>query len=148
MYAIEKNLTFAINLVNFLASKLIQHAITIGSIKYLDTGSFFPINLVNFLASKFIQHVISSYWVNMHDKKLFVFKQSLKEIHSFTPSINVQRANLRCTHVCGPLHLCIGSWEKETKYSNVTVVVLNGCASWISSWKKETVEMWTLWLQM
>ena len=30
----RKNLTFAINLVNFLASKLIQHVIAIGSIKY------------------------------------------------------------------------------------------------------------------
>ena len=42
-----------------LAPKLIQHVIAIGSIKNLDTGSYFAINLVNFLAPKLIQHVIA-----------------------------------------------------------------------------------------
>ena len=55
----QKNLRFPINLVTFLASKLIQHVIAIRSIKNLDTGSYFAINLVNFLASKLIQHVIA-----------------------------------------------------------------------------------------
>ena len=45
--------------MNFLALKLIQHVIAIGSIKNLDTGSYFAINLVNFLAPKLIQHVIA-----------------------------------------------------------------------------------------
>ena len=94
-YQVNKNLDtgsyFAINLVNFLAPKLIQHVIAIGSIKILiqahilhkfgdfsstkvdcnmyviaigsiknlDTGSYFAINLVNFLAPKLIQHVIA-----------------------------------------------------------------------------------------
>ena len=38
---------------------MIQHGITIGSIKNLDTGSYFAINLVNFLALKLIQHGIT-----------------------------------------------------------------------------------------
>ena len=67
VYSHYKNLTFAINLVTFLASKLVQHVIAIGlgigSIKNLDTGSYFAINLVNFLASKLIQ-TCNSYWVN------------------------------------------------------------------------------------
>ena len=58
-YSHYKNLTFAINLVNFLAPKLIQHVIAIRSIKNLDTGSYFAINLVNFLAPKLIQHAIA-----------------------------------------------------------------------------------------
>ena len=49
--AIRKNLTFVINLVTFLASKLIQHVTAVGSIKNLDTGSYFAITLVNFLAN-------------------------------------------------------------------------------------------------
>ena len=39
--------------------ELIQHGIAIGSIKNLDTGSYFAINLVNFLTSKLIQNVIA-----------------------------------------------------------------------------------------
>ena len=42
-----------------LAPKLIQHVVAIGSIKNLDTGSYFAIDLVNFLAPKLIQHVIA-----------------------------------------------------------------------------------------
>ena len=49
---------FAINLVNILALKLIQHEIAIGLIKNLDTCSYFAINLVTNLALKLIQHVI------------------------------------------------------------------------------------------
>jgi hypothetical protein len=45
--------------VKFLAPKLIQHVIAIGSVKNLDTGSYFAINLVNFLAPKLIQFVIA-----------------------------------------------------------------------------------------
>ena len=44
---------------NFIALKLIQHVMSIGSIKNLDTGSYFVINMVNFLAPKLIQHVIA-----------------------------------------------------------------------------------------
>ena len=47
---------FAINLVNCLALKLIQHGTAIGSIKYLHTASCFAIYLVNCLALKLIQH--------------------------------------------------------------------------------------------
>ena len=42
-----------------LAPKLIQHVIAIGSIKNLDTGSYFAINFVTNLAPKLIQHVIA-----------------------------------------------------------------------------------------
>ena len=49
---------FAINLVNFLAPKLIQHVVAIGSIKILIQAHIFAINLVNFLAPKLIQHLI------------------------------------------------------------------------------------------
>ena len=42
-----------------LAPKLIQHIIAIGSIKNLDTGSYFAINFVTNLAPKLIQHVIA-----------------------------------------------------------------------------------------
>ena len=42
-----------------LASKLIQHVIAIGSIKNLDTGSYFAINIVTNLAPNLIQHVIA-----------------------------------------------------------------------------------------
>jgi hypothetical protein len=42
--------------VNFLAPKLIQLVIAIGSIQNLDTGSYFAINLVNFLTPKLIPH--------------------------------------------------------------------------------------------
>ena len=44
-----------------LAPKLIQHIIAIGSIRNLDTGSYFAINFVH-LAPKLIQHVIAI-WV-------------------------------------------------------------------------------------
>ena len=42
-----------------LAPKLIQHVIAIGSIKNLDTGSYFAINFVTNIAPKLIQHVIA-----------------------------------------------------------------------------------------
>ena len=42
-----------------LAPKLIQHIIAIGSIKNLDTGSYFAINFVTNLAPKLIQHIIA-----------------------------------------------------------------------------------------
>ena len=44
---------------DFLAPKLIQHVIAIGSIKILIQAHIFSINLVNFLAPKLIQHVIA-----------------------------------------------------------------------------------------
>ena len=48
--------------INFvhLALKLIQHVITFRLIKNLDTGSYFVKNMVNFLALKLIQHVIAT----------------------------------------------------------------------------------------
>ena len=50
---------FAIKMVNFLAPKLIQHVIAIGSIKILIQAHIFAINLVNFLAPKLIQHAVA-----------------------------------------------------------------------------------------
>ena len=50
---------FAINLVNCLALKLIQHGIAIRSIKNLHTGSYSAMNLLNFLALKLIEHGIT-----------------------------------------------------------------------------------------
>ena len=54
---------FAINLVNFLALKLIQHLLPIRLIKNLDTCSFCAINLVNFLATKWTA-TCDIYWVS------------------------------------------------------------------------------------
>ena len=45
--------------MNFLAPKLIQHVIAIGSIKNLYTGLYFAHLLVNFLAPKLIQYVMA-----------------------------------------------------------------------------------------
>ena len=42
-----------------LAPKLIQHVIAIGSIKNLDTASYFAHFFVTILAPKLIQHVIA-----------------------------------------------------------------------------------------
>jgi hypothetical protein len=47
--------------LNFLAPKLIEHVTALGSIKNLDTGSYFSINLVNFLGPKLIQHAIAMF---------------------------------------------------------------------------------------
>ena len=76
-------LYFAINLVNFLAPKLIPHVLAIESIQNLDTCSYFARNFVKILAPKLIQHNldIGSY-----------FAKSLKEIHSFAPSFNPRSA--------------------------------------------------------
>ena len=52
--AIRKVSYFAINLVNFLAPKLIQHVVAIGSIKNLDTGSYFAITLVTALHARIV----------------------------------------------------------------------------------------------
>jgi hypothetical protein len=54
---IKKKLTFVQNFVH-LVPKLIQHAIAIGPIKDLDTGSYFSQNFVH-LAPKLIQDVIA-----------------------------------------------------------------------------------------
>jgi len=91
--------------VNFLASKLIQHVLAIGSIKNLDIGSYFAINLGNFLASKLIQHVIAIGSIKNLDTGSYfaislgnflasnlIQQQSLKEIHNFAPSFNLRRA--------------------------------------------------------
>ena len=66
---------FAINLVNFLATKLIHHIIAIGSIKNIDTGSYFAINLVIFLAPKLIQHVIAIWVIKNLDTGSFFSKK-------------------------------------------------------------------------
>ena len=39
---------------------------------------------------------------DLHKKGFVCFEKSLKEIHSFAPAFNVQRANLAKTHVKGP----------------------------------------------
>jgi hypothetical protein len=51
-----RDLTIAINLVTFLAVKLMHHVIAIGS---LSTRLTIAINLVTFLALKLMQHVIA-----------------------------------------------------------------------------------------
>ena len=47
-------------LVNFLAPKLIQHVITVRSIKNLDTGSYFAINLILIFCRIFIEKIVPS----------------------------------------------------------------------------------------
>ena len=46
-------------MVHFLAIKLFQYVIAIGSIKNLDTVSYFAINFVDFVALKLIQYEIT-----------------------------------------------------------------------------------------
>ena len=59
---------FAINLVNFLALKMIQHLLPIRLIKNLDTCSFCAINLVNFLAIKLLRHELATGSIKNLDK--------------------------------------------------------------------------------
>ena len=68
---------FAINLVNCLALKLIQHGIAIGAIKNLHTGSYFAINLVNCLALFLFYTLLATSFrrtvqVQMNEKNRFV----------------------------------------------------------------------------
>jgi hypothetical protein len=64
-----------------------QHVIAIGSIRNLDTGSYYCNKMCQFFASLFMQHIVAIGPIRNLD-----FEQSLKEIHSLAPSFNLRRA--------------------------------------------------------